>query len=156
MRPNDRTSWRRRVLGYALVLAALAACAGASHEGPPVSPSAATGGGGQTSSTIITAADLAAMNRPLIDILRQRFPGMHVAQSPSGCPDIALRGKSTVSTSSAPLIYVDGNPSSNTCILQELRTVDLDQVEIYPGGIAPRGGYRSHPYGLILIFLKRV
>lgn len=153
---DDRSTWHRRSIAYAVSLGLLAACASAPNEGPPASPTAATGGGGQTSSTIITAADLAAMNRPLIDILRQRFPGMHVAQSPSGCPDIALRGKSTVTTSSAPLIYVDGNPSSNTCILQELRTVDIDQVEIYPGGIAPRGGYRSHPYGLILIFLKRV
>jgi hypothetical protein len=80
---------------------------------------------------------------------------MQVTQT-SGCPDIVLRGRSTVTTSSAPAIYVDGNQSSNTCILNELRTVDIDQVEIYPGGVPPRGGYRAHPYGVILIFIKRV
>lgn len=68
---------------------------------------------------------------------------------------MVLRGKSTVVTSSSPAIYVDGNQANNTCILQELRTVGLGLVEVYPGGVPNRSGYRTHPYGVILIFLRR-
>jgi outer membrane receptor for ferrienterochelin and colicin len=152
---------RRRVLarpagtaGTVVFLTWLGACAVSQNARPPESASAPAVGRTPTSATVITAADLASMNRPLLDIMRQRIPGMQVSQT-GGCPEIVLRGKSTLTTSSAPVIYVDGNQSSNTCILNELRTVDLDQVEIYPGGVAPRAGYRAHPYGVILIFVKR-
>jgi hypothetical protein len=140
--------------GATALLLWLGACAVSQGTPPPESSVQPTVGRPPTSATVITAAELNAMNRPLIDIMRQRLPGMHVAQT-GDCPDIALRGKSTVSTSSAPAIYVDGNQSTNTCILNELRTVDLEQVEIYPGGVPPRAGYRAHPYGVILIFIKR-
>jgi hypothetical protein len=43
---------------------------------------------------------------------------------------------------------------SNTCILNELSTIDLSLVEVYPSGI-PRPGYRTHPYGVILIFVRK-
>ena len=152
---------RRRVLGnlagatgMMAILAWLSACS-TSQGPPPQSTVAPSAGRTPTSATVITGADLSAMNRPLLDVMRQRIPGMQVTQT-SGCPEIVLRGKSTLTTSSAPAIYVDGNQSSNTCILNELRSVDLDQVEIYPGGVAPRAGYRAHPYGVILIFIKRV
>ena len=141
--------------GSGVLLVALGACAVSPNTPPPEPSVSPTVGRTPTSATVITASELAAYNRPLIDIMRQRLPGAHIAQSTDGCPDIALRGKSTVSGSSAPAIYVDGNQSSNTCILNELRTVDLDQVEVYPGGVPPRAGYRTHPYGVILIFMKR-
>lgn len=152
---------RRRIFGRLAgatgtitIVTWLGACS--TSPGPPpqstVAPSSART---PTGATVITGADLAAMNRPLLDVMRQRIPGMQVSQT-GGCPEIVLRGKSTLTTSSSPAIYVDGNQSSNTCILNELRTVDLDQVEVYPGGVAPRAGYRAHPYGVILIFIKRV
>ena len=142
-----------RVSFCALACLGLAACA-VSKNTPPESTVSPTVNRPPTSATVITAAELGAMNRPLLDVLKQRLPGMQVTQTP-GCPEVVLRGRSTISTSSAPLIYVDGNQASNTCILNELRTADLDQVEVYPGGVAPRGGYRAHPYGVILIFIKR-
>lgn len=152
---------RRRVIatlagtaGTTMLLAWLGACAASQGSSPPESSVQPSVGRAPTSGTIITAAELGAMNRPLLEIMRQRLPGMQVSQT-GGCPDITLRGKATVTTSSAPAIYVDGNQSSNTCILNELRTVDLDQVEVYPGGVPPRAGYRAHPYGVILIFIKR-
>jgi len=138
----------------ALVLS-LAACATTGGPPPANSSSPPPAGRIPTSATVITGADLTTANRPLLDVLRQRLPGMQVQQT-SGCPDITLRGKSTVSTSSSPAIYVDGNQATNTCILNELRTADIDQVEVYPGGVPPRAGYRAHPYGVILIFIKRV
>lgn len=153
---------RRRVIkrfsgaaGTTVMLAWLGACSASKGSPPPESSVTPTAGRTPTSAIVITAADLAAGNRPLLEVMRQRIPGMQVTQT-EGCPNIVLRGRSTVTTSSAPAIYVDGNQSSNTCILNELRTVDLDQVEIYPGGVPPRGGYRAHPYGVILIFIKRV
>jgi hypothetical protein len=141
--------------GIAVLLSWLGACAVSKGSPPPESSVTPSAGRTPTSAIVITAADLAAYNRPLLDVMRQRIPGMQVTQT-EGCPNIVLRGRSTVTTSSAPAIYVDGNQSSNTCILNELRTIDLDQVEIYPGGVPPRAGYRAHPYGVILIFIKRV
>ena len=138
----------------ALVLS-LAGCATTGGPPPATSSSPPPAGRVPTSATVITGADLTTANRPLLDVLRQRLPGMQVQQT-AGCPDITLRGKSTVSTSSSPAIYVDGNQATNTCILNELRTADIDQVEVYPGGVPPRAGYRAHPYGVILIFIKRV
>jgi hypothetical protein len=141
--------------GTTALLLWLGACAVTPGSPPPESSVRPTAGRPSTSATVITAAELDAANRPLIDLIRLRLPGVHIAQREGDCPDIALRGKSTVSSSSAPAIYVDGNQSSNTCILNELRTVDVDQMEIYPGGVPPRAGYRAHPYGVILIFTKR-
>lgn len=153
MHSTMRTSLTGRV-GAVGVSLCLAACAVSQGAGPPESTVAPSTSRPPTSATVITAADLSAMNRPLIDVLKQKLPGMQVTQTP-GCPEVVLRGRSTLASSSSPAIYVDGNQASNTCILNELRTADLDQVEIYPGGVAPRGGYRAHPYGVILIFVKR-
>lgn len=143
-----------RTAGTTVLLAWLVACSGSTQSPPPGASEPIPEGRIPTSAIVITAAELAAVNRPLLDVMRQRLPGMQVAQT-QGCPDVTLRGKSTVTTASSPLIYVDGNQASNTCILNELRSPDLDHVEIYPGGVPPRPGYRAHPYGLILIFIKR-
>jgi hypothetical protein len=146
-----------RLVGAAapiVLLAWLGACSASGGGPPPESSVTPSIGRPSTSATVITADELAATNRPLLEVMRLRLPGMQVTQT-QGCPEIVLRGRSTVATSSAPAIYVDGNQSSNTCILNELRTPDLLQVEIYPGGVPPRAGYRAHPYGLILIFVKR-
>lgn len=143
-----------RATGTLAVVGWLAACATSGGPPPANSSSPPPEGRIPTSATVITGADLTTANRPLLDVLRQRIPGMQVNQT-GGCPEIALRGRSTISTSSSPAIYVDGNQATNTCILNELRTADIDQVEVYPGGVPPRAGYRAHPYGLILVFIKK-
>ena len=143
-----------RATGTLAVVGWLAACATSGGPPPANSSSPPPEGRIPTSATVITGADLTTANRPLLDVLRQRIPGMQVNQT-GGCPEIALRGRSTISTSSSPAIYVDGNQATNTCILNELRTADIDQVEVYPGGVPPRPGYRAHPYGLILVFIKK-
>ena len=135
----------------------LTACATTGNPPPATTPASSPPPAGRipTSATVITGSDLTSANRPLLDVLRQRLPGMQVNQT-GGCPEIVLRGKSTISSSSSPAIYVDGNQATNTCILNELRTADIDQVEVYPAGVPPRAGYRAHPYGVILVFIKRV
>ncbi|HJU67220.1 MAG TPA: Plug domain-containing protein [Gemmatimonadaceae bacterium] len=144
-----------RATGTLALAGWLGACATSGGPPPATSSSPPPEGRIPTSATVITGTDLTAANRPLLDVLRQRLPGMQVHQT-GGCPEIVLRGKSTINTSSSPAIYVDGNQATNTCILNELRTADISQVEIYPGGVPPRAGYRAHPYGVILIFIKRV
>lgn len=87
---------------------------------------------------------------PVLDVLRYRVPGMKVSPT-DDCPEVTLRGKSTIVTSSNPAIYVDGERAANTCILAMLSTFHLARVEVYPGGIPP-AGYLTNPYGVILIF----
>jgi hypothetical protein len=87
---------------------------------------------------------------PVLDILRYRVPGMKVSPT-DDCPEVTLRGKSTLVTSSNPAIYVDGERAANTCILTMLSTFHLERVEVYPSGIPP-AGYLTNPYGVILIF----
>ncbi len=144
-----------RATGMLALVGWLGACATSGDPTPVNSSPPPPAGRIPTSATVITGADLTTANRPLLDVLRQRLPGMQVNLT-GGCPEIVLRGKSTINSSSSPAIYVDGNQATNTCILNELRTADIDQVEVYPGGVPPRAGYRAHPYGVILVFIKRV
>ncbi len=151
-------------LGAVLVLTACGAGASAGRPAPgdeavvPAAPLAfdaptppgTPGRGG----TVFNATMLAEARRPLLDLLRQRISGMQVRQSVN-CPDVILRGRSTFNTPSSPTIYVDGMASNNTCVLQDLNTADLAQVEVYPNGITGRPGYRIHPYGVILIFMRQ-
>jgi hypothetical protein len=67
------------------------------------------------------------------------------------CPEVTLRGKSTIATESNPAIYVDGERAVNTCVLSMLSTFHLARVEVYPDGLPP-AGYLTNPYGVILIF----
>lgn len=100
--------------------------------------------------TVIEREVLGRSDVPVLDILRYRVPGMRVADT-DDCPEVTLRGKSTLVTSSNPAIYVDGERAANTCILTMLSTFHLARVEVYPGGIPP-AGYLTNPYGVILIF----
>ena len=52
-----------------------------------------------------------------------------------------------------PIVYVDGARAIDTCILESLRTQDVESVELYPMGFTSRPGYASHAHGLILVFL---
>lgn len=104
-------------------------------------------------STVLTVEELAAAQRPLLDLLRQRLPGLEVRPTIE-CPEVILRGRSTIMTPSSPMVYVNGTRATNTCILEEINTADLSRVEVYPGGVPPRAGYRSYPYGVILIFTR--
>jgi hypothetical protein len=107
-----------------------------------------------TSASIITAEELQRDQRPLLDLLQRRLPNISVSPTIT-CPEVHLRGRNTLFTRSDPAIYVDGFRASNTCILVELSSVDLDRVEVYPSGISGRPGYRTDANGLILIFVRK-
>ncbi len=132
-------------LGVALV------CACAAHRAPETavsSPDVQTSGG----VTILTSAVLQKQSRSLLDLIKARVPSAQIIDN-TPCPDVFLRGRSTITTSSNPAIYVDGQRANNTCVLDMMNVHDLERVEIYPNG-QPRGGYQSSPYGVILIFVR--
>jgi|GEM_PF-1855955 len=115
------------------------------HE--PVSDGGIVSDGGHT---VIERAALARSDIPVLDLLRYRVPGMNVNPT-DDCPEVILRGKSTFVTNSSAAIYVDGERAANTCVLSMLSTFHLARVEIYPGGVPPKG-YFTNPYGVILLF----
>jgi hypothetical protein len=104
---------------------------------------------------IITGEQLSGASATLLDALRGRVGNMRVDRVAGSCPRVTFRGARTVLGASDPLVYVDGAPLGDTCGLDQLRTADVRQVEIYPGGSTSRPGYRSSPHGLILVFRVR-
>ena len=138
----------RRTAG---ALGAALLCACSAHPAPRTdvaSPGIRTDNG----VTILTEDVLEKQNRSLLELMKARIPSITVIDD-QPCPDVYLRGRSTISTSSSPAIYVDGERANNTCVLDMMDVTDLQRVEIYPNGL-PRGGYQSSPYGVILIFMK--
>lgn len=109
-----------------------------------------------TASVVITGGEILKDGRSLLEIMRTRVPGILVTYgSTSSCPEVLLRGRSTVVTPSSPSIYVDGQHAMDTCILTHVDPSDVARVEVYPQGVTSRPGYLSDPYGLILIFIRR-
>lgn len=133
-----------------VLLALLAACVGRNQpkeEAAPVPPQTKQVG----DAVIITAAILQQRSRSLLGVMREQLPFMQV-QDASPCPDIFLRGRSTVQSESNPVIYVDGQRASNTCVLEMMNSLDVNRIEIYPSGVPRNAAYPTSPYGLILIF----
>lgn len=141
-------------IGAAGTLAALMACGLASPGAVHEQSLAEENRGHGTQSIVITGDELQRENQPLLDILKRHVPGMQVTYTPE-CPEVIIRGRSTVSTPSNPSVYVDGQHAVNTCILDGMDPQDIEHIEVYPMGVAPRAQYLNDPYGLILIFLRR-
>ena len=135
-----------------IFLAALAACAGRSHpatSADTIRPQTRQAGG----AVIITSAILQQRSRTLLGVMREQLPFLEVEDA-SPCPDIYLRGHSTVETPSNPAIYVDGQRSTNTCVLEMMNSLDVNRIEVYPSGVPRNAAYPVSPYGLILIFAQ--
>lgn len=144
-------------VGAASLMAAMVACGFGrgrylpdGFDDPGGGPSPKRG----TASVVITGKELARDGRPLLDVMRTRVPGLQITLAGSQCPEVLLRGRSTLITQSNPSIYVDGEHASNTCILNSLNSADIARVEVYPQGVTSRPGYLADPYGLILIFMR--
>jgi TonB-dependent Receptor Plug Domain len=89
----------------------------------------------------------------LLAALEARMSSMGVLRG-GECPQIVLRGRTTVARPSNPGVYVDGARATNTCVLETLNVSDVHRVEIYPMGIAQRGAYEAQAGGLILVFMR--
>jgi len=120
---------------------------------PPADTSAADKVERHNGATILSGDLLRQDNRPLLDAMKRYLPGMEVVEG-ADCPEVHLRGRSTITTRSDPAIYVNGDRAANTCVLAMLSTSDIARVEIYESGIPPAGTMTS-PYGVILIFSRR-
>lgn len=79
---------------------------------------------------------------------------IHGQRMQGSCPVITLRNAVTFRSVVNPHVYVDGTRATDTCVLEQLRTVDVSRVEVYPMGFTRRPGYGVHAHGLILIFMR--
>jgi hypothetical protein len=106
------------------------------------------------SATIIPGSELRVRGGSLIDALAGRVSNMRVdRRSGARCPIVSMRGFKTIIGDPNPVVYVDGTPMSDTCILTQLRIAEVSRVELYPSGLSHRAGYSSSANGLILVFL---
>lgn len=99
---------------------------------------------------VVQGAQMTA-GQTVLEGLRARYPSMQVRSS-ERCPELVLRGRSSIQGFSAPLVYVDGQRAADGCILGMLRAGEVDRVEIYPTGHTSRPGYFGHGTGLVLVF----
>jgi hypothetical protein len=74
-----------------------------------------------------------------------KVPNFRVQRGTGECPEISLRNHVSVPTAVNPPVYVDGTRTTDTCILESLRTEDVERVEVYPQGFTTRPGYGTHP-----------
>ncbi len=115
------------------------------------------GGGGVTSregAIIISGVALEDGPGTVLQAIRGKIPSMRI-QRPSGqCPTIVLRNFVTFQSAVNPHVYVDRTRISDTCILDTIRTEDVESVEVYPMGVTSRPGYSPHAHGLILVFMR--
>ena len=104
--------------------------------------------------TIISGVALDDLSGSILDALRGQVPGMRIMEHLDQCPQITLRSHVSFQSVVNPQVYVDGTRSVDTCVLQTLRTDDVDSVEVYPMGFTKRPGYAVHAHGLILVFMR--
>ena len=96
---------------------------------------------------------LPAADGTLLSALEARIAAMAVSRG-SDCPQITLRGRTTVARVTNPGVYVDGARATNTCVLEHLNVAEVHRVEVYPMGLAQHAGYEAQPGGLILVFMR--
>lgn len=111
------------------------------------------GGGAGSTAIVLTGSDLTNVGGTLLDAMRGRVPNMRVERRRGECPLISFRGQRTLVASEDPSIYVDGTQAKDTCILDQVRVLDVDHVEVYTSGSTTLPGYLGNPNGLILVFL---
>ncbi len=132
-------------LAFVAVLGAACATAGAPREGGVTSREGAI---------IISGVALEDGPGTVLSAIRGKIPSMRI-QRPSGqCPLISLRNFVTFQSAVNPHVYVDRTRISDTCILDTIRTEDVESVEVYPMGVTSRPGYSPHAHGLILVFMR--
>jgi hypothetical protein len=106
-----------------------------------------------TAATVLRSEQL-VRSPSLVHAIASRLPGAQVSSGGRACPQITLRGTKSIRGDNNPSVYVDGTRAANTCVLDMLQILDVERVEVYPSGIAPRPPYHGNPNGLILVFLS--
>ena len=137
---------RRATLGLAVLT--LSACAGNSGSVNEFSE-------GVRSSVIRIVIRVVEMTSSvnLVNLIQSRVTNLQVRRN-GPCPEFEFRGRNSVLAPTPPGVYVNGQHTMNTCVLEMLDPQDINLVEVYPQGVANRPGYHSTAGGLILVFLK--
>lgn len=139
---------RNHVAALALLLATSAACA-------PLRPGDTAGGVSfDSGAVVLTGAALEDGPGSVLAAMAGKVPNFRLQRLSGECPIVSLRSHVSYLSVANPHVYVDGTRATDTCILESLRTVDVERVEVYPQGFTTRPGYRSHAHGLILVFMR--
>jgi hypothetical protein len=138
----------RTRIGLLVALVLLPACASGPGEDIPSGVSFDRGG------VIIQGPALQDGSGSVLAAMAGKVPNFRVRRVGETCPEITLRNHVSYRTLVNPHIYVDGTRATDTCILDALRTVDVERVEVYPQGFTYRPGYGTHAHGLILVFMR--
>ena len=103
----------------------------------------------------VLSGDVLADGRgSVLGAIEGKIPGLRVRRNVRGCPEVNMRQQTPLLGAVAPRVYVDGILSADTCILDSLRSHDVNSVEVYPQGFTRRSGYAGHAHGLILVFMR--
>lgn len=104
---------------------------------------------------VIQGIDLQDGRGDLINAMQGKVPNFRVSKPQAqACPHITIRSARILRAPINPHVYVDGARSMDTCILEMLRTSDVERIEVYPAGFTTRPGYGRHSEGLILVFMR--
>ena len=105
---------------------------------------------------ILTGTALTDGRGSILGTMEGKVPNMKVRRSGGRCPEVNIRQQIAFQRDIRPKVYVDGTLSTDTCILESLRSHDVQSVEVYPQGFTKRPGYATHAHGLILIFMRGI
>lgn len=103
---------------------------------------------------VLSGAALMDGSGSVLGAMTGKVPNFRVQQNGNGCPGITLRSYVSYVGLANPHVYVDGTRATDTCVLETLRTNDVQRVEVYPQGFTRRPGYGTHAPGLILVFMR--
>ncbi len=148
-RPRRGPRTTATVIALPLLTAAL--LAGCAHASGTAGADTVRSRGG---ATVVSGAALMDGHGSVLETLRGKVPGLKIRSDAGPCPKVTLRNDASYLTQVNPLVYVDGTRTTDTCVLQSIRSRDVESVEVYPTGVTTRPGYGVHAHGLILIFLR--
>lgn len=138
----------RRLLHVPVLCLAWALLAGCGLHSLPGAASRQDGG------AIVLRGDELSAGMPLLDALEARVQGLQVSRRTGVCPVVSIRGRTSDRATGAS-VYVDGTLMRDSCILLQLRTADIERVELYPVTGTPPRGYRAGTGGTIVVFRVR-
>lgn len=132
-----------------LSMALAAACASAGPD-----PDANEGVAFERGAVVLTGRALEDGSGSVLAAMTGKVPSLRVHHRTGQCPEIQLRSHVSYVGPVMPHVYVDGTRATDTCVLESLRTSDVERVEVYPQGYTTRPGYGRHAQGLILVFMR--
>jgi hypothetical protein len=147
-------SVQARSIALPLVALMLAACQTAHFPDGRTRPS--SGIESRDGATILSGTALTDGRGSVLGVMQGKVPNLKVRRNSRGCPLVDIRQQVAFQRAIQPQVYIDGMRTADTCILESIRSVDVESVEVYPMGFTKRPGYATHAHGLILIFMREI